>query len=123
MSDGGLGGLTMAADRVDGVVDQLDVSDEVRGLATEFADRADWDHPINRSPAAVAAGAIYLAGLLANEKRTQAAIAEAGDVSEVAIRQTYVEIAEHEDIPMGRDEMRARARRSRRDRVNEVLGL
>ncbi|RDZ39392.1 hypothetical protein C5B91_20050 [Haloferax sp. Atlit-10N] len=83
---------------VDDVVDELDgyVSNECRDKAFDLARRAELTHPINRSPKVVAASAVYLAGLLVNEKQTQEVVAEAGDVSEPSIRDCYNEMAIHE---------------------------
>lgn len=92
--------LQLAADRVDGICDAMDteISETVRGTAKELARRADHKYPINRSPDVVAASAVYLAGLLENEKVTQEPVAEAADVSIHSIRQAYRELFEHESI-------------------------
>jgi len=92
--------LKLAADEVTPMIEQIDkyLSNEVETRATEFAERADFEYPINRSPKVVAAGAIYLASMLLNEPLTQKEIHEACNVSSVAIRDAYPEIAECEGI-------------------------
>lgn len=92
--------LTFASDLIEDVVDGLGLSQKCIKRATGYAKRADFEHPINRSPSATAAGAVYLAALLVNEKVTQADISETADVSRVAIRNAYQEIAEHEGFAL-----------------------
>ncbi|QGX95915.1 hypothetical protein EI982_14535 [Haloplanus rallus] len=105
-------GLSLASDQIDDVVDGLGLSEECIAKATGYAERADFEHPINRSPSAVAAGAVYLASRMVNEKRTQAVLSDSAGVSRVAIRNAYQEIAEHEGIPSrtrpGRETTRSR---------------
>jgi len=72
-------------------------SDELEQRARTLARRAERSYPINRTPRVMAAAAIYLAGLLVNEKLTQAEVCEASGVSEPAIREGYIELCEHED--------------------------
>lgn len=74
----------------------LGLSNEVVEQAVAYATRAYAEHPINRAPSSIAAGAVYWAALLENEKRTQRAVADAADTTEVSIRATYREIAEYE---------------------------
>jgi transcription initiation factor TFIIIB Brf1 subunit/transcription initiation factor TFIIB len=87
-----------AADLVSEYLDNFDewVSDEYEAKARSFATKAELDEPINRAPSSIAAGAIYAAGLLVNEKRTQAEVAAACDVTKPTIRATYTEIIEAE---------------------------
>jgi transcription initiation factor TFIIIB Brf1 subunit/transcription initiation factor TFIIB len=87
-----------AADLVSEYLDNLDewASDEYEATARQFARKAELDEPINRAPSSIAAGAIYAAGLLVNEKRTQAEVAAACDVTKPTIRRTYTEIVEAE---------------------------
>jgi transcription initiation factor TFIIIB Brf1 subunit/transcription initiation factor TFIIB len=87
-----------AADLVSEYLDNFDewVSDEYEAKARSFAAKAELDEPINRAPSSIAAGAIYAAGLLVNEKRTQAEVAAACDVSKPTIRNTYQEVIEAE---------------------------
>lgn len=84
-----------AVDRVPALCDRLDVSDAVRLKATELARTAVAD--VNRgSPQGLAAGAVYLAGLLVNEKETQPAVADAADLNVHTVRRNYRAIAEAE---------------------------
>jgi len=92
--------LALASEQIDDTVDGLGLSQQCVAKAAGFAKRADFEHPINRSPSAVAAGSVYLAALLVNEKVTQATISETADVSRVAIRNAYQDIADHEGIPL-----------------------
>ena len=71
-------------------------SDEFEAKATRLARKAELDEPINRAPSSVAAGAIYAAGLLVNEKLTQEQVSAASGVTEVTISSTYREIIEAE---------------------------
>lgn len=86
--------LTLASEQVDPLIDALDLSDEVRAKATELAEQADYEWPVNRAPSSVAAGAVYAAALLCNEKRTQRVVSEVADVSETSIRESYQELLE-----------------------------
>jgi len=51
-----------------------------------------------RSPKGIAAGALYIASKLNNEKRTQAEIAKVADVTEVTVRNSYKELIENLDF-------------------------
>jgi transcription initiation factor TFIIB len=51
-----------------------------------------------RSPKGIAAGALYIASRLNNEKRTQAEIAKVADVTEVTVRNSYKELIENLDF-------------------------
>jgi transcription initiation factor TFIIB len=51
-----------------------------------------------RSPKGIAAGALYIASKLHNEKRTQAEIAKIADVTEVTVRNSYKELIENLDF-------------------------
>lgn len=48
-----------------------------------------------RSPKGIAAGALYIASKIHNEKRTQAEIAKVADVTEVTVRNSYKELIEN----------------------------
>lgn len=90
--------LALASDEVDPLIDALGLSDECREKARAYAERADYEHPINRSPTVTAAGTVYIAALLVNEKRTQREIARAADVNEASVRAAYSEIDKYERI-------------------------
>ncbi|NTV24171.1 MAG: hypothetical protein HGA85_07445 [Nanoarchaeota archaeon] len=51
-----------------------------------------------RSPKGIAAGALYIASRIHNEKRTQAEIAKVADVTEVTVRNSYKELIENLDF-------------------------
>ena len=70
----------------------LGVSEEIEQLAGEIVDATtDQGLHTGKSPAGFAGAAIYAAGILCNEKRTQGAVAEAADVTVVTIRNRYQE--------------------------------
>ncbi|MFC7140518.1 transcription initiation factor IIB family protein [Halosimplex aquaticum] len=79
----------------------LEISDEAEHLAREILDVAKRDKiHSGRSPAGLAAAAIYAAANLTNEKLTQDAVSTAADVCRVTIRDRYQELldvyADHE---------------------------
>jgi transcription initiation factor TFIIIB Brf1 subunit/transcription initiation factor TFIIB len=84
--------IQLASDYVEEFADELGLSDDARAVASELAREADNSAAVNRTPRVVAAGACYNAGLLLSEKRSQGAIAEVADVSEVAIREAHHEL-------------------------------
>ena len=92
--------LPLAGDHVDEILAELDLEEPTEERAREIAENADWEWPVNRSPVAVAASAIYLASLLHNDKITQQPLAEAAGCSVVAIRDGYHELAEQMGIPI-----------------------
>lgn len=51
-----------------------------------------------RSPKGIAAGALYIASKINNDKRTQAEIAKVADVTEVTVRNSYKELVENLDF-------------------------
>ncbi len=89
--------------------DALDrrVSEAFRADAHDLAKRAELHHPINRSPSTVAAAAIYLTSIRGYGGFTQGEVADAGGVSEVAIRNCYPEIAEAEGLTLSRSQGRS----------------
>ncbi|MDJ1431046.1 TFIIB-type zinc ribbon-containing protein [Halostagnicola sp. A-GB9-2] len=80
----------------------LEISDEAEGLSRELleAAKAEALHS-GRSPASIAAAALYAAGRLSNEDVTQEAVSDIAHVSCVTIRKRYTEIldvyAEYQD--------------------------
>jgi len=98
-------------------------SDEFQEHAEGYARRAELEHPINRAPSTIAAAAIYLAGLLVNEKVTQREVSAASDVSEHAISQCYQELTDCEGLSTG-DEVNASKRMSEvlRSRIRRAIG-
>ncbi|WP_135366155.1 transcription initiation factor IIB [Halosimplex halophilum] len=72
---------------------ELDVSDEAERLARELLDVAKGEAAHSgKSPAGLAAAAVYAAANLTNEKLTQAAVSSVADVSRVTIRDRYQEL-------------------------------
>lgn len=83
------------------------VSTQFRARAARMARRAEMRHPINKAPSTVAASAVYLTTLLEPDHGyTQDEVADAADVSAVAIRNCYAEIAEAEGITLSRSQGR-----------------
>lgn len=74
----------------------LDLSEDTRELAREYAIRAWYEYPVNRSAEAIAAGAVYMAALVENEKRTQPAVCAVADCGETALRNAYHAMWEYE---------------------------
>lgn len=78
---------------------KLGLNGEVRAKTKELLKQANDKGLIcGRSPLAVLGAVIYIASILAHEKRTQAQIAEAANVTEVTIRNRYKELKEVLDI-------------------------
>ena len=94
MSDAESQAAALVADYLDNFEEWT--SDQFEQRAVAMARNAELNEPINRAPSSIAAGAIYAAGLLVNEKRTQPEVAAACEVSEATIRKTYAEIIEAE---------------------------
>jgi len=70
----------------------LEVSDEVEAKAKEIVDTAAEQGRLSgKSPTGFAGAAIYAAGILCEEKRTQRAVGEVAGVTEVTIRNRYQE--------------------------------
>lgn len=85
--------------------DELGMSEETVRTAEWILECASEDGiTTGRSPTSLAAGALYAAGLLCNEKHTQQAVADVAQVSVVTIRDRYQEqvaaIGEHVDRPL-----------------------
>lgn len=71
---------------------KLDLPEEVQTKAKEIIDvTAEEGLLSGKSPTGYAAAAIYTASLLCNKKRTQRAVADVADVTEVTIRNRYQE--------------------------------
>lgn len=72
---------------------ELDVSDEAERTARELLDVAEDQNVYSgKSPAGLAAAAVYAATHLTNEGLTQAAVSDAAHVSHVTIRNRYQEL-------------------------------
>lgn len=100
VTDGGQQELDLAADRVPELCDDLGLSQHVTQHATEIAERADFEYPVNNTARVTAAAAVYLAAMLDNEKRTQEAVAEVAEVNAQSITPCYRKLAEHEGYPI-----------------------
>ncbi|SEP12518.1 Transcription initiation factor IIB (TFIIB) [Halogranum amylolyticum] len=73
-------------------VSELNASEEVREQACEIIKiAAKESHQSGKSPTGIAAGALYVAGVLCNEKRTQDDIAQVTQVTKRTIRDRYRE--------------------------------
>ncbi|WP_312909182.1 transcription initiation factor IIB [Natronosalvus caseinilyticus] len=73
----------------------LEVSNDAERLAREMLETAkDRGVHSGKSPAGLAAAAVYSASRLANETVTQATVSDAANVSEVTIRNRYQELLE-----------------------------
>lgn len=115
--------LQLAKDEVEPMLDQIDkpLSNEVLQTALEYAHKADMEYPINRSPKSVAAGSIYFASLLCNEKITQSKLSESVNVSESAIRESYLDIAEAEGFDIRRERQTKRRVPPRIERIQATV--
>ena len=88
-------GPTNPAEFVPQIASELDLNEEVKRKAVEIIeDTAEMGLTSGKSPKGYAAAAIYLASILANDKRTQNEISEVADITEVTIRNRYQEQAE-----------------------------
>ena len=73
----------------------LNLSDKVQARAIKILDKAKkMDITSGKGPTGVAAAAIYIACVLAGEKRTQREVASIVNVTEVTIRNRYKELVE-----------------------------
>ena len=90
--------LNVGIDEVEPICEDLKLSEDVVVQAKGYTRRAAFEHPINRKPLVLAAGAVYLASLVENEKRSQAAVAETVGVTEVSLREAYLDIARFEGL-------------------------
>ncbi|WP_297500971.1 transcription initiation factor IIB [Thermococcus sp.] len=82
-------------DYVNKFADELDLSEKVRRRAIEILEEAyQKGLTSGKSPAGLVAAALYIAGLLEGEKRTQREVAEVARVTEVTVRNRYKELVE-----------------------------
>ncbi|GAA0304153.1 hypothetical protein [Halarchaeum salinum] len=91
------GGESEAARLAEDAVRDLERSTETVERARGYARRAELEHPINRSPRAVAAASVYLAAMMNGEKATQAAVSGAVGVNPQTLRDALGEISEAEE--------------------------
>jgi transcription initiation factor TFIIB len=80
-------------DYIQRFISALDLTAETEQLACDLiATGTDQNLHSGKSPAALAAGAVYAASRLTNDARTQAAVSEIADVSRTTIRNRYQEL-------------------------------
>src|ERR671936_2948699 len=78
---------------------ELKLSGEIQAKTADILKQAaDRELTSGRGPTGIAAAAIYIACILAGERRTQREVAEVAGVTEVTIRNRYKELAEKLDI-------------------------
>lgn len=94
--------LARTPDLVASTVDALGLSEGFETRAAAMAKRAELEHPVNRAPSTLAAGAVYLVGLLEGPRFSQHEVADAAEVSAVAVRNCYPDIAAAEGIELVR---------------------
>ncbi len=81
------------------LVKKLSLSPNVQYLAAKIVYLArKMDVASGRGPIGLAAAAVYIASILADEKRTQQEVAEACDVTDVTIRNRYGDLVKKLDI-------------------------
>jgi len=79
---------------------KLGLTNETKEKAKEIAQSYRAKTLRRSAPRVVAASAIYIAGLITGQTKTQGEIAEVAQCTEVAIRNNYKAIAETLDIPL-----------------------
>lgn len=71
----------------------LDLAEDIEHIANDLLQVAvEQNRHSGKRPAALAAGAVYAAGRLANEAITQADVSDAADVSILTVRNRYMEL-------------------------------
>ncbi|ASJ00384.1 transcription initiation factor IIB [Thermococcus gorgonarius] len=83
------------SDYVNKFADELGLSEKVRKRAIELLEEAyNRGLTSGKSPAGLVAAALYIAGLMEGERRTQREVAEVARVTEVTVRNRYKELVE-----------------------------
>mgnify|MGYP006289378023 CR=1 FL=1 len=103
--------LTFGSEKVSDIAKRMDLPGDVVEKAEWLAKRADFEHPINRSPDVIAAGAVYIACRLHNERRYRGEVTDVSGVSKQSITECYQEICYHEDILLGKETKLGRKQR------------
>jgi len=86
-------------DYVHKFADELGLSEKVRRRAIQILEEAyEKGLTSGKSPAGLVAAALYIAGLLEGEKRTQREVAEVARVTEVTVRNRYKELVDRLNI-------------------------
>ena len=78
-----------APERVDEIVDELDLSEETRERARHLAQvygGVDPDTPLNRSPSAIAAALVWIVATRPGENPTQSEVCEPVNCSVMSLR-------------------------------------
>ncbi len=79
----------------------LKLRGDVKEIAKDILERAEKKNLLSgKGPTGMAAAAIYIASIKADNKRTQKEIAEIANVTEVTIRNRYKELVEELDIDL-----------------------
>lgn len=92
---------TRPQDYISRFCSKLKMSGKVQIKAAEILkDATDKELTSGRGPTGIAASAIYMAGIVCNERRTQKEIADVAGVTEVTIRNRYKELADKLCIDM-----------------------
>ena len=82
-------------DYIPKIASELKLSNRVQNTAINIVKQANMKGiTLGKGPKSIAAAAIYIASILANERRTQREVAETAHVTEVTIRNRYKELVE-----------------------------
>jgi transcription initiation factor TFIIB len=81
--------LRLAADLVPEICAALSTTHDTEERAARIAEAADWHPDFHQTPTTLAAGAVYLAALMENEKVTQAEIADHLGTTTPTVSTTY----------------------------------
>jgi transcription initiation factor TFIIIB Brf1 subunit/transcription initiation factor TFIIB len=102
-----------APEHAEDYVDDLGLSEEVRHLSLTWSMRYGVSDPIGKAPHVVAAGAVYAAALMRNEKVTQKRLNEVSGAHTGSIRRSYRTILMEEGLNLdGPDETNSNERES-----------
>ena len=78
---------------------KLNLNSSTTGKAIEIVQKAQENYITGgKKPNGVAAAAIYIAGILEDDRRTQKEIAEAAEIPESTIRNRYIELVKELNI-------------------------
>ncbi|MBN2422627.1 hypothetical protein JXB41_05340 [Candidatus Woesearchaeota archaeon] len=78
---------------------ELELDAKTQTKAIDIIQKARKEQIVSgRSPKGLAAGALYIASKINNERKTQAEIAKVADVTEVTVRNTYKELTNNLDF-------------------------
>lgn len=95
-------GLTVPSDQVPAIVAELGLSDTVEDLALEYCRAFQFSQAASgRSPSGIAAAAVYVASVVADEEITQEAIADTAGISTAPVGNIYPVIIRQVVEPRG----------------------